>query len=111
MIQGRDTLAFRASTLSAALKETDCVGNEEKLLSGFIGTDYCKFYRYEVERLAFGTIDLGKQSLWITFDEAVTSNVVGYDIIKQVNRLSFAGEAREYFFGDRSELKEFAASN
>ena len=102
---------FRASTLSTSLKEADCSGNEEKYLTGFIGTDYSKFYKYEVERLAFGTIDLGKQSIWITFDETVTSNVVGYDIIKQVSRLSFAGEDREYFFEDCSELKAFATDD
>ncbi|MBQ9505109.1 MAG: hypothetical protein IJU93_08875 [Lachnospiraceae bacterium] len=65
--------------------------------------------KFEVEKFAFGTIDIGKQAVWITFDEAVTSNVVGYDIIKQVNRLSFAGEGKEYFFGDRSELLEYVA--
>lgn len=100
---------FRASTLSVALQEESCLGNETKMLGGFIGSEFSKFYKFEVEKFAFGTIDIGKQAVWITFDEAVTSNVVGYDIIKQVNRLSFAGEGKEYFFGDRSELLEYVA--
>ncbi len=99
---------FRASTLNSMLKEESCQGSETKMLGGFIGSGFSKFYKYEVEKFAFGTIDLGKQDVWITFDEAVTSNVVGDDIIKQVNRLSFAGEGKEYFFGDRSELLEYA---
>lgn len=98
---------FRASAIDTGIKEDDCKEFESKYLSGFIGDSFSKFYKYRIDKLAYGTIDLGEQYIWLTFDENVTTNVVGYDIIKQVSRLSIANEDKEMFFGDVSELKQF----
>ena len=72
---------FRASYISSYLNEESLTGHEEKLLAGFVGTVASKFYQFHVERLALGNVDLGAQEIWITFDENVTTNVIGYDIL------------------------------
>lgn len=86
------------------------MGNEEKLLAGFVGVMASKFYRFNVDRLALGNVDLGTQDIWITFDENVTTNVVGYDILSQVTRASLANSGEELFFTSYSELKQYIES-
>lgn len=98
---------FQAYLLDSNLLEDGFSDYESKLLSGFVGNDASRFYRFPIERFAFGNIDIGKQDIWITFDERVTSNVVGYDIIKQITRASIAGSDRECFFMNVSELKDY----
>ena len=101
---------FRASYISSYLTEEDLTGHEEKLLAGFVGTAASKFYQLHVERLALGNVDLGAQEIWITFDENVTTNVIGYDILCQVTRASLANSGEELFFTSYSELKQYVDS-
>ena len=101
---------FRASYINSSMTEEEIIGNEEKLLAGFVGTTASKFYRFYVERFALGNVDLGAQDIWITFDENVTTNVVGYDILSQVTRASLANSDEELFFSSYSELKEYIES-
>ena len=101
---------FRAAYISSSLCEEDVMGNEEKLLAGFVGVMASKFYRFNVDRLALGNVDLGTQDIWITFDENVTTNVIGYDILSQVTRASLANSGEELFFTSYSELKQYIES-
>ena len=98
---------FRAAYISTGMTENDFLDKEEKLLSGFVKSSASKFYRLQVDRFAVGNIDLGTQDIWITFDERVTSNVVGYDIISQVTRASLANSGEECFFSSNIELKQY----
>ena len=56
---------FRAAYISSSLCEEDVMGNEEKLLAGFVGVMASKFYRFNVDRLALGNVDLGTQDIWM----------------------------------------------
>ena len=98
---------FRANILNAALHESDFRDAESKFLTGFVGDEASKFYRCTVERFAFGNIDLGQQDVWITFDPRVTTNLVGYDVIRQLTRASIGASDRENFFASEEELKDF----
>ena len=98
---------FRASYISSSLNEEEMMGHDEKLLAGFVGTAASKFYQFHVDRLALGNVDLGAQDIWITFDENVTTNVIGYDILSQVTRASMANSGEELFFSSYSELKKY----
>ena len=101
---------FRASYIDSTLKENDLTGQEEKLLAGFVGTTASKFYRFHVDKFALGNVDLGAQDIWITFDENVITNVVGYDVLTQVTRASFANSGEELFFTSCLELKQYIES-
>ena len=101
---------FRASYISSYLNEESLTGHEEKLLAGFVGTVASKFYQFHVERLALGNVDLGAQEIWITFDENVTTNVIGYDILSQVTRASLAHSGVELFFSSYDEFKQYIES-
>ena len=101
---------FRASYISSDLNEKELMGHDEKLLAGFVGTTASKFYQFHVERLALGNVDLGAQEIWITFDENVTTNVIGYDILSQVTRASLAHSGVELFFSSYDELKQYIES-
>ena len=98
---------FRASYIDSSRSEDEFVGHEKKLLAGFVGATASKFYRFHVDRLALGNVDLGAQDVWVTFDENVTTNVIGYDVLGQVTRASFANSAVEMFFSSNLELKQY----
>ncbi len=102
---------FSSNEISTDISEEDCKGFEKKYIRGFIGNEYSTFYKYHVNKLAIGTINLEAQNIWITFDKAVTTNIIGYDIIAQVSRLSFANSSKEYFFTGADELKDFLKKN
>ncbi len=101
---------FCANILNPGLSESDLTGSETKNLAGFISDDASKFYKYDVEQFSFGNIVLGNQTIWITFDERVTTNLVGYDIIRQISRTSIANTDIEYFFATEDELKTYITS-
>ena len=69
---GAKYTCFRASFIDSTLKEDDFQNIECKYLSGFVGNQASVFYKYEVDRLAFGNIDLGRRHVWITFNTEVT---------------------------------------
>ena len=56
-------------------------------------------------------IVLGNQRIWVSFDEAITDSVIGYDILSQVSRPSIAGEGYELFFNSATELSEYVEAN
>ena len=98
---------FRASYIDSAMLEEKIIGHEKKLLAGFVGATVSKFYRFHLEGFALGNVNLGAQDIWITFDENVTTNVVGYDVLSQVTRASLANSGEEIFFSSRAELKQY----
>ena len=98
---------FHASFINSSLKEEDFKQSECKALSGFVGNQASLFYKYSVDRFAFGNIDLSNQYIWITFDPEVTSNVVGLDIIRQLTRLSIKDTDKVGFFDSIDELKQY----
>jgi len=98
---------FCASNVYSAIKENNMLNKETKIISGFVGGEAAKFYRIPVDRLAVGNIDLGQQHIWITFDENVTTNVIGYDIISQVARTSLLKSGEECFFSTNEELFQY----
>ena len=53
--------------------ETNCIG-------GLIEGDKVRFYKYALKQFTIGNIDLGEQSIWITFDQRVTDIILGMDI-------------------------------
>lgn len=70
-----------------------------------------EFYALDVVSFVIGKdIVLGNQRIWISFDEAITEGIIGYDILSQVSRLSLAGTGRELFFNSASELIEYVKS-
>lgn len=98
---------FHASFIDSSLKEEEFKDEECKALSGFVGSQASIFYKFEVDRFAFGNIDLSSQFVWITFDPDVTSNVVGLDIIRRLTRLSIGETDEIRFFESIGELKRF----
>ena len=90
--------------IDTALNEKDLVHCEPKIIGGLVNGSTVKFYRYPLKRFTVGTIDLGKQDIWITFDARVTDIVLGMDILRQIvliinpynQKIYFCKDARDY---------------
>ena len=62
--------------LDIHLEESELADNEIKALGGFVRSIPVTFYKCSLKQFTIGNIDLGKQDIWITFDERVTDTVV-----------------------------------
>ena len=74
--------SFRA--LDDDLKEEDFSDALTKDLGGFVAGSAMRFYQCQLKQFSIGTIDLGRQSIWITFDKRISDSVLGMDIIKDI---------------------------
>jgi len=83
----------------------------EKMMFSIPNSDNTAFEFFALDVVSFvigKDIVLGNQRIWISFDEAITESVIGYDILSQVSRMSIAGTGQELFFNSATELTEYA---
>ena len=86
------------------LKEADYSDKEYKLLGGIIEGEVLRVYRYNASQFTIGSVDMSKQSIWITFDERATDDVIGMDILKQIHYYQDADNNEMYFSQDKREF-------
>ena len=79
------------------------MNNEIKLIGGFVKGLPVKFYKYSLNQFTIGNIDLGEQSLWITFDEMITDTVLGMDILQQIIFTANPYNKKIYFCKDSDD--------
>ncbi len=98
------------TVVDKALEESHFGSSEMKLIGGIVKGEYLKFYKYHLRQFTIGSIDLGMQDIWITFDERITDIILGMDILKQLililnpynQKVYFCKDSREYH--DKFEL-------
>ena len=90
--------------ISTRLDEQDFHNTETKTLGGIVAGYAIKVYKYHVEQFTIGTIDMGAQDIWITFDQRTTDDVLGMDILKQVYFLQDMIANRLIFSKEKSKL-------
>ena len=90
-------------SIDPRLIESDYTEKEYKLLGGIIEGEVLKVYRYNAPQFTIGTVDMGQQSIWITFDERATDDVIGMDILKKIHYYQDADDNRMYFSPDKRE--------
>jgi len=99
--------------IDRGLQEKDIADNETKIIGGLVSGSVVKFYRYPLKQFTIGNINIGKQDIWITFDERVTDVVLGMDILKQIvliinpynQKVYFCKDADDYENGFQLELR------
>lgn len=75
-------------------------GNEAHNIGGMIEGDKVCFYRYSLRQFTVGNIDMGRQDIWVTFDERVTDIILGMDILKQIIMITNPYNQQVYFCKD-----------
>ena len=65
-----------------------------------------KFYKYYVKQFTIGSIDLGSQEIWITFDERITDVILGMDILRQVIMILNSYNQQIYFCKDAEDYNQ-----
>lgn len=102
---------YRADQVGEELSEDQFCDGESKSIGGFVDgqnvVNAVKFYKYDVKQFAVGTIDLGSTSIWITFDERVSDNVLGMDILNKVAFLQYDNSDELLLFADKAELQKY----
>lgn len=94
------------SFLDENMQEKDVSGHEARIIGGLISGSTVKFYRYPLKQFTIGNIDLGRQDIWITFDERVTDIVLGMDILKKIVFIMNPYDQRIYFCKDADDYHE-----
>ena len=97
-----------ALSIDPNLTEEDFKGCEKTTLKGLIDDNELAVtaYKYMVTDFYFGNIHIGAVNIKIVFDDRITDNVVGMDVISRITRLGIANTDKIYFFKDRSELAD-----
>ena len=102
---------YKADQIGGGLTEAQFSEKETKVIGGFVNGKQSKnavrFYRYDVDQFTIGTVDLGSQTVWVTFDERINDNVLGMDILRKVTYLQLEDTGTLYFFKDKDEMKSF----
>ena len=79
---------------------------EVKIIGGIVQGTYLKFYKYYVKQFTIGSIDLGSQEIWITFDERITYVILGMDILRQVIMILNSYNQQIYFCKDAEDYNQ-----
>lgn len=80
--------------------------NESKILGGFVKGLPVIFYKCSLKQFTIGNLDMGKQVIWITFDQRVTDTVLGMDILKQVVMITNPYDQKIYFCRDTEDFNQ-----
>lgn len=76
---------LRASRLGRNLRKSDLDIVEKRVITGFAKDRPFEIYRIKVLQLTVSNISLEEQYIWITFDDSVGDDVIGFDILKNLN--------------------------
>lgn len=88
------------------IKEETLKRNETKILGGFVRGLPVIFYKCSLKQFTIGNLDMGKQDIWITFDQRVTDTVLGMDILKQVVMITNPYNQKIYFCKDAEDYEQ-----
>ena len=92
-------------SIGVKLSKEQLTGIESKLLGGMISGSTLRVYKYHVQQFSVGTVDMGEQDIWITFDPRATDDVLGMDILRNSFFLQDADKEELYFSRSLDELK------
>ena len=93
-------------SLGVKLKEEQMADRESKLLGGMISGSTLRVYKYHVHQFTIGTVDMGEQDIWITFDPRATDDVLGMDVLRTVFFLQNADKEELLFSKNIDELSQ-----
>ena len=85
------------------LKEEYFRDKEIKYMGGLIRGEIVRFYKYSLKQFTIGSVDMGEQDIWITFDERVTDIILGMDILKRVITITNSYNQRMYLCKDAKD--------
>ena len=85
------------------LREDSFKNKEMRKIGGMIEGATVNFYRLPLKQFTIGNIDLGKQDIWITFDERVTDIILGMDILKKIIMITNPYDQKVYFCKDSDD--------
>ena len=103
---------YMAHSIDPELREANLSGSRHKDFGGFVDGEAqrVRFYQYRLAQFTIGNVDMGARDIWITFDTRISDNVLGMDILMDVDFLQFRHTGRMYFFRNENELAEYVAS-
>ena len=104
---------YMASDIDPDLTEDQVSNNPQKTILGFTDVESPEngilFYQYPVKQFTIGNIDLGKQDIWITFDERISDNLLGLDILQHITFLQIADSHKLSFFEDMDDFNKYVS--
>ena len=76
---------LRASRLGRNLSKSDLDIVDKRVITGFAKDRPFEIYKIKVLQLTVSNISLEEQYVWVTFDDLVSDDVIGFDILKNLN--------------------------
>ena len=87
--------------VNPSLKEQNLVGNfRSGVFGGYVENVGVVHYLYPVDNFYVGSLDLGKQEVWITFDDRANANLLGLDLLQNLTFLQSRDSKQLLIFRD-----------
>lgn len=92
------------------LNESDFAQEETKFLGGFVANVGMKFYKCKIKQFTVGTVDLGEQDIWITFDDRIADSLLGMDVLKKILYLNEPDNSQLIIYSNNDELYNYISA-
>lgn len=76
---------LRANRLGRNLNKSDLNILDKRVITGFAKDRPFEIYKIKVLQLTVSNISLENKYIWVTFDDLVSDDVIGFDILKDLN--------------------------
>ncbi len=94
------------------LREQNLVGSyKSSVFGGYVGGVGVVQYLYPVNHFYLGSLDLGKQEVWVTFDKRASANLLGMDLLQQLRFMQCENSKKLLIFRDDNDFIDYLISN
>lgn len=96
---------FEAKLIDSKINENSINYTDKKQIGGFIDTlKPIEIFKIKVRKLVIESIILNDVYIWITFDNRVSDNIIGMDILEHLNLLQIADTNKLSIYSKKEEL-------
>ena len=106
---GAQSTIITALVIDPTLTEDDFKDVETINIGGLIDSNKVsiKGYKMHINDFYLGNIHITGVDVYVTFDERVTDNIVGMDVLSRVTRLGIEYSNQEIFFKNTQEMIDY----
>lgn len=98
---------LRASRLGRNLSKSDLDIVDKRVITGFAKDRPFEIYKIKVLQLTVSNISLEGQYIWVTFDDSVVDDVIGFDILKNLNFFYSNADSAIHIFRTFKDMQDY----
>lgn len=98
---------LRADRLGRNLSKSNLDIVDRKMITGFAKDRPFEIYKIKVLQLTVANISLEGQYVWVTFDDSVSDDVIGFDILKSLSFFYSNTDSTIHIFRTFKDMQDY----